>query len=330
MAERVGIVVRTRQRPEFLRRALADIAAQTWSRFLVVVVNDGGDPAEVDRVVADAGLPNVTVRHLAAGEGGRCVAANLGVRDSAAEYVVLHDDDDRWHPEFLSRTVAWLDAHPSDAAVAVPTEIVYEERREGVWTEVGRAPFWAGMQRISLTEMLSVNRAVPISVLYRRAVHDEIGWYDESLEAVEDWDLYLRILRSAQIGFLPGEPLAFWTQRPDATGLDANSMFALTAEHAADDARVRDRALADWVGREGAGLPLYLASLHAESMAHIDARLLELERTLRAQIRDDLRHEIDTHQPVWSRLRRMRRRLGRRDAADATVTRAGSSRIMGP
>ncbi len=88
-------------------------------------------------------------------------------------------------------------------------------------------------------------------MLYRRSIHDEIGWYDESLDAVEDWDLYLRILRAGEIGFLPGEALAFWTQRPDATGLDANSMFALTEAHAADDARVRDRALAEWVGREG-------------------------------------------------------------------------------
>lgn len=312
MTERVGIVVRTRQRPEFLRRALVDIAAQTYTGFRVIVVNDGGDPAEVDAVVAASGAADVTVRHIAAGEGGRCVAANLGVRDAGTEYVVLHDDDDRWHPEFLARTVAWLDANPVDAAVAVPTEIVYEENRGGAWVEVGRAPFWAGMQRISLTEMLSVNRAVPISVLYRRAVHDEVGWYDETLDAVEDWDLYLRILRSGGIGFLPGEPLAFWTQRPDATGLDANSMFALTEAHAADDARVRDRALAEWVRREGDGLPLYLASLHAETVEHIDARIDQLERTLRARMQDDLRREIDAHQPVLSRLRRLRRRLGRR------------------
>lgn len=312
MTERVGIVVRTRQRPEFLRRALADIRAQSFGDVRVVVVNDGGDAAKVDGVVVASGLDAVAVHHIAPGDGGRCVAANIGVRETGTEYVVLHDDDDRWHPEFLARTVAWLDAHPADLAVAVPTEIVYEEQREGSWTEVGRAPFWAGMQRISLTEMLSVNRAVPISVLYRRSLHDDVGWYDETLDAVEDWDLYLRIIRRGDIAFLPGEALAFWTQRPDATGLDANSMFALTEEHAVDDARVRDRALVEWVRREGAGLPLYMASLHAETIAHIDARFEALERTLHARIRDDLRREIDVHQPVWSRLRRLRRRLDRR------------------
>lgn len=309
MTARVGIVVRTRRRPDFLRRALSDIGAQTFVDHRVIVVNDGGDPAEVESIVAADGLDAV-VRHIADGEGGRCVAANQGVRDVETEYVVLHDDDDRWHPEFLARTVAWLDATPSDAAVAVPTEIVYEEKRGGGWVEVGRAPFWAGMQRISLGEMLSVNRAVPISVLYRRSIHDEIGWYDESLDAVEDWDLYLRILRHGGIGFLSGEPLAYWTQRPDATGLDANSMFALTEAHAVDDARVRDRALAEWIGREGDGLPLYLAALHRELTNHIDAAMSRAVQRLRDEIRVDLRREIDVHQPFWSRLRRWRRRIG--------------------
>lgn len=311
MTARVGIVVRTRRRPDFLGRALSDISAQSFSDHRVVVVNDGGDTAEVDAIVAASGLDAI-VRHIADGEGGRCVAANQGVRDAGTEFVVLHDDDDRWHPEFLSRTVAWLDSTASDAAVAVPTEIVYEEKRGGTWVEVGRAPFWAGMQRISLSEMLSVNRAVPISVLYRRSIHDEVGWYDESLDAVEDWDLYLRILRYSGIGFLAGEALAFWTQRPDATGIDANSMFALTEAHAVDDARVRDRALAEWIGREGDGLPLYLAALHTELTAHIDGRLARTAARMREEIRDDLRHELDAHQPLWSRLRRLRRRIVRR------------------
>ena len=310
MTARVGIVVRTRRRPDFLRRALADIAAQSYSDRRIVVVNDGGDPAEVDTVVAEAGV-TADVLHIAPGEGGRCIAANAGVRAAATELVVLHDDDDRWHPDFLARTVAWLDTHPRDAAVSVSTEIVYEEERDGRWVEVGRAPFWAGMQRISLGEMLSVNRAVPISVLYRAAVHEEAGWYDESLDAVEDWDFYLRVLARAGFGFVAGEPLAYWTQRPDATGIAANSMFALADAHARDDALVRDRALEQWTRREGDGLPLYLAALQHQLIAHLEVLSIRQSERLRAEIRDDLRREIDAHQPVWSRLRRLRRRVGR-------------------
>lgn len=313
MTARVGIVVRTRQRPDFLRRALDDIAAQSFVDRRVVVVNDGGDREEVERVVTDSSVPTEVI-HIAPGEGGRCIAANTGVRAAATEFVVLHDDDDRWHPDFLTRTVDWLDTHPADAAVSVTTEIVYEEERSGRWVEVGRAPFWAGMQRISLSEMLSVNRAVPISVLYRASVHEEAGWYDESLEAVEDWDFYLRVLAHGGFGLVAGPPLAFLTQRPDATGIAANSMFALADAHARDDSLVRDRALAEWTRREGEGLPLYLAGLQEQLLARLDERAEAHAARLRAEIREDVRHEIDAHQPLWSRLRRLRRRTGRREA----------------
>jgi hypothetical protein len=146
---------------------------------------------------------------------------------------------------------------------------------------------------------------VPISLLYRRAVHAEVGPYDESLEAVEDWELYLRILARHTLGFIGGEPLAFWTQRPGASGADANSMFELEHLHGRDDLVVRDRELRAWVAANGPGLPLYIA---------------DMERRLRADIEDafarqraDIRADLDAHQPIWSRVRRLRRLRRRAD-----------------
>ncbi|MFG6403858.1 glycosyltransferase family 2 protein [Microbacterium sp. P04] len=312
MSARVGVVVRTRKRPAFLARALADIAAQRFEDWQIVVVNDGGDPGEVDQVIAESDASaQTTVIHIAPGEGGRCIAANRGIRATDAEFVVLHDDDDRWHPDFLDVTVAELDSHPVDAGVATATEIVYEVERDGAWVESGRVRFWADMDRISLSEMLQVNRAVPISMLYRRAVHDEVGWYDESLDAVEDWEFYLRVLAKHPIGFIGERVLAYWTQRPQASGAEANSMFDLASEHRRDDQLVRDRALAEWVEREGLGLPLYLAGMEARLLERLD----ELDRRLNEQDRallDGIRHEIDAHQPVMSRMRRLRSSLLRR------------------
>lgn len=301
MSARVSIVVRTKDRSEFLQRALSDISAQTFASHQVIVVNDGGDRRAVDRVVA--GYAGEIVVVDAPLPGGRCAAANAGIASSVGEYLVLHDDDDLWEERFLERTVEWLDGHPDDAGVAVSTAIAYEERIGGRWVETARVPFWEGMTQVSLAEMLEVNRVVPIAVLYRRALHDEVGGYDERLGAVEDWEFLLRVLSIHSVGFIPGPPLALWMQRPAAVGTDANSMFALDRQHVDDDALVRDRALREWVGANGLGLPLYLAAMEKRLAAHLD----ESVERLRAQIR----HEIDVHQPVASRLRRLRRRFGR-------------------
>ena len=52
MTPTVAIIVRTKNRPQFLTRALANIAEQTYQDYAVYVVNDGGDRAEAERSVA--------------------------------------------------------------------------------------------------------------------------------------------------------------------------------------------------------------------------------------------------------------------------------------
>lgn len=301
---RVSIVVRTKDRPEFLRRALVDIAAQTFDDWEAIVVNDGGDAAAVAAVMELASVDCPFTMIDSPAPGGRCAAANAGINAAAGEYVVLHDDDDRWDPSFLARTTNWLDTNPADGGVMVSTAIVYEEQRGDEWVEVERVPYWAGMSRLSVIELLEINRAVPISFLYRRSLHDLAGLYDESLEAVEDWDFYLRAISVAPIGFISGEPLAFWAQRPRAAGAAANSMFALGEQHIRDDLRVRDRALAAWIDTNGPGLPLYIALMERRIKEHTQAQLMELRR--------DLTRELDARHPIWSRIRRLwRQRRGR-------------------
>jgi len=293
---RVGIVVRTKNRPQLLARALADIADQTYPHWRVEVVDDGGDATAVDRVISalpDAVRARVGVTHHDVSRG-RSAAANAGIRLLGTEYAVLHDDDDRWAPGFLARTVRWLDAHPGHVGVAVRTEIVYEAERDGIFVEVGRTPFWPGLHRITYSELLRVNRFVPIAYLYRRAVHDEVGLYREDVHAAEDWEFNLRVAALHPIGFLGEEPLAYWHQRAGLEGELGNSMFALAQDHDDYDMMVRDEALRAYVAEHGAGLPLYLTRFLQDEIA----RQLDERRSLGERATHLLRR--------WRRERRMR------------------------
>jgi hypothetical protein len=129
-------------------------------------------------------------------------------------------------------------------------------------------------------------------------MHEDVGFYDESLEAVEDWDFYLRFAARHAIGFLPGPVLAYWTQRPSARGAVANSMFELAGAHGRDDLVVRDRALRDWVATQGPGLPLYIAL--------VEKRIREEFAQQLDRQRSDIVAEIYARHPIWRRLRRLR------------------------
>src|SRR5438270_602724 len=86
-------------------------------------------------------------------------------------------------------------------------------------------------------------RPRPISVLHRRDVLAGIGPFREDLPVVGDWEFNLRLASSGRpIGFLDGEPLAFWHQRRAAEGALANSVIGRSADHQRMDLLVRNEA----------------------------------------------------------------------------------------
>lgn len=280
---RVTIVTRTKNRPVFLARALDDIFGQTFQDFELVIVNDGGNPADVDHLTSqrsEAERNRITTLHHPESVGMEA-ASNAGVKAGSGEFVVIHDDDDFWAPDFLASTVAYLDqpTHAEETGVMVRTEIVIEQLVDGAIEPVRREIFWADMRQITLADMLKINRAVPISFLYRRSLHDAVGYYNEELPVVGDWEFHLRVLSHSRVGFLDGEPLAFWSQRPESAGHDGNSIFAKAAEHAHYDALVRDQHLREGVAQNGFGPLLYLTQVLAGQEELILAQQRRLDET---------------------------------------------------
>ena len=244
----VSIIIRSKDRLPFLARALADIAAQTCTDWQAHIINDGGDAAGIDALLAaqpTALRDKISALHLPQNLG-RSGSAQQGLDAATGEYLALHDDDDTWHPDFLARTTAWLDAHPQAAAVAVRTEVVHEEADgNGGWRECRREPLQPGIHDLSLLELLVINRAVPIGCLYRTADIRTAGGYNAALPVVEDWDLHLRLTRQKPFGLIEGAPLAYWHHRHGVAGDWGNSMHDLAYAHWIYDRRLRDEAMRD-------------------------------------------------------------------------------------
>jgi glycosyltransferase involved in cell wall biosynthesis len=260
---RVSVIIRTRHRPDLLDRAVRDVLAQDFEDFEAIVVDDGDDSAPAAVVLAvheDESAGRVVLVSRANQEHGRWVAANAGLEAARGEYVVLHDDDDLWDSGFLAVTVGHLDAHPETAAACTRTQIIIERPDdEGELVRTDEYPFLPQLSCISVMDMMRANRIPPISLLYRRSLHEEFGAYDQSLSVLGDWEFYLRVLSRYTIDLIEGPPLAFWSHRPQAEGDGENSISAQMIRFATDD-QIRDRYIREGVLRDG--LPAYMHLAH--------------------------------------------------------------------
>jgi hypothetical protein len=82
---------------------------------------------------------------------------------------VIHDDDDSWHPEFLERTVAFLDA-PEGArygGVATHSHYISEEIRDDIVIEHDARPYNDWVRNVQLSEMACGNFFPPIAFVFR-------------------------------------------------------------------------------------------------------------------------------------------------------------------
>jgi glycosyltransferase involved in cell wall biosynthesis len=303
----VTIIMRTRERRVLLRRALEDVCTQSWQDWHLVVVNDGGDPGDVEQIVSEQSelSGRVTILHNEVPRG-RGVALNQALSVSESQYIAIHDDDDTWHPSFLATTIAQLEA-TGEAAVAVRTEIVWERVDGSSIVEEDREIFMPDVRELSLFHLLRTNRYVPISTVHRREVHDEIGLFREDVTVVEDWEFLLRLAQTGRpMGFIDSKPLAFWHQRPQASGTLSNSVFDLEREHRRFDLLIRDEALREHARRYGLGALLYFTGYFQREFDHVHGRL-RVGEGLTTQVLDVLARQAELLEQQRERLAALER-----------------------
>jgi glycosyltransferase involved in cell wall biosynthesis len=244
---KVAIITRTKNRPVMLKRAALSVASQTFSDYVWVVVNDGGDPQEVDRIVADSpvDLRKVIIVHNPKSLGMEA-ASNRAIAASKSEYIVIHDDDDTWQPQFLAKTTEFLENPPVPSMRAVITHAIRwsEMIIEDDYVElIDSSGYQDWVMSVPLYEMASGNMFAPIQFVFPRDVYDEIGGFDETLPVLGDWDFNLRFLMKHDIGVLP-EKLANYHHRDyQKSGDYSNSVYGAISKHQNYDAVVRNRGL---------------------------------------------------------------------------------------
>lgn len=296
----VTIVMRTKNRPLMVQRALLDIVDQTYSDWQLVVVNDGGDRRVLDEIIATAPenlIDRTTVIHNDTSRGMEA-ASNQGIGAAASDYVAIHDDDDTWHPDFLATTVDYLEQHPDEVCVVTRTEIVYERNVHGELIEDHRVPFNAEYQAITYYDLLRINRFVPISCLMRRSALDTFGEFREDLPVVGDWEYHMRLAKDRPIPVID-MTLAFWHQRLDDTSTYGNSVNAALLSHRHYDRAVRDEHVRRYVDDHGPGGLMFVVGhaddIHREDLArfdHLQHRIDHLEHEL-TRLHDTINRQND-------------------------------------
>jgi glycosyltransferase involved in cell wall biosynthesis len=193
----VSVVIPAFNCAEWIGRALQSVDRQTRPVDEIIVVDD----ASTDNPREFVHAPVRYVRH----EWNRGVSAarNTGVRMTAGDYLVFLDADDELAPDAVEKM---LHATETAGASWCITDVY---RITGDAVSISRFNPPDGDPLLAILAMDFVTRGF----FFRRADFEEIGMYDETLRACEDWEIFIRMMEAGKPFCYLAEPVYRYHRR---------------------------------------------------------------------------------------------------------------------
>ncbi|MBT8339279.1 MAG: glycosyltransferase family 2 protein [Desulfatitalea sp.] len=188
----VSVVLPTYNRATMVTRAIDSVLEQSYPHFELIVVDDGSTDSTAERLRGyGARITVITTEN-----NGVSAARNHGILASRGEWLALIDSDDTWLPEKLATQVAYFMAHPQ--MMICQTEEIWIRNGQRV-NPKQRHQKQAGM---IFEKSLPLCLVSPSAVMIQRHLLEEVGLFDETLPACEDYDLWLRITWQYPVGLI--------------------------------------------------------------------------------------------------------------------------------
>ncbi len=225
----ISIITRTYAGRElYLRQALLSGAHQTWCNTEHIVVEDGGDSMRglCEEIARSTGR---TIHFIANEKRGRSHSGNLGMAAATGRWCLLLDDDDLLFAEHLEVLAnALLHAPEAVASYSPAWEVVTDTQnlKQGAYVETNHGLPGVLRQPFDFDVLRHHNYLAIQSVLFERQLFVERGGFDEDMDALEDWLLWLRYAYGHHFVYVPKVTSMFRTPADPLKAQERSVAFA--------------------------------------------------------------------------------------------------------
>jgi glycosyltransferase involved in cell wall biosynthesis len=187
---RVSVVVPACNQARYLAESIQSVLAQSYGDFEIIVVDDGS--TDDTRAIVERLDPRI--RYVWQENQGLAAARNTGICEARGEYVALLDSDDAWLPNFLASMMSLVDANP-EAAVFY-CGVIYVDEWGCYLPQSGHTRVLRSKELYET--LLRYNFLIPSTIVMNRAEVVSAGLFDVHFRRLQDWELWIRLLREGR------------------------------------------------------------------------------------------------------------------------------------
>lgn len=185
-AHTIGAVITNYRHGQFLDEAVASVLAQTSPVDRIVLVDDASGPQEAPFLEALDRRVEVVRLERNTGPGG---ARQAGSDASECELVAYLDADDLWLPTKIEHQYAHLLSEPGASGSHTGAVVWRADGTERQFVET--KPL-----ELDLAQQLQRNQVAPPTVMLWRSALTSVGGWSSRRDLVQDWDLFIRMVRA--------------------------------------------------------------------------------------------------------------------------------------
>lgn len=213
----IGVIIPLYKQGMYLETCVTSVLRQTFKDFCVTIVDDcspddSGDIADKLALTDD----RIRVIHLAKNMG-LSAARNTGIEASHSKYILPLDADDAIASTMLEKCLERIEDGMGD--------IIYTD-----YQEFGESHNYINMSEYCY-DMLKIRNHMVCCSLYHKSHWREVGGYDESMTAYEDWQFYLKMGYHGHYGYRIAEPLFAYRVKKHSMITEARKRHAELCKH---------------------------------------------------------------------------------------------------
>lgn len=209
----ISVVIPSYNSARLLPETLESILAQDVRELEMIIVDDGStdDTANIIRPYLNS---RVRYLHLE-NSGGPSRPRNVGIRHARGRFIALFDSDDVMLPGKLQNSLHAFERAPSSGFLCTDFSCmdehgeVFLESWLSKYERFQRLPkqsigdhAYLIRQPIAYDYLVRHNFVGTSSVLIRRDIFDDVGYFDETLKNGDDGDMWFRILSRYDVVYL--------------------------------------------------------------------------------------------------------------------------------
>lgn len=208
----VTVIIPTFNRLKWISICLDSIKSQTYPHIETLVIDDGSTDGTVEWLQSQPAYSFARI-HEQPKNGGASVARNDGIRLAQGELIVFIDSDDALLPNHIETAVNVFRDNPNTGLFCCDSTIIDSD---GEILFGGRT--WHQIQRQlrnqtletgfrTLSDIFQFSHIFPGFTL-PKAVFEKVGYFDQSIFPMDDYDLMLRVAGAGYGVYYCDEPLA--------------------------------------------------------------------------------------------------------------------------